>query len=575
MRFTRTLLFTLAALLAVAWPLSRAGLTCAVERPGKRTSVSLAGRGLILQLASLPPPKPLDRDRLTISVQPALAEPPSLLTFGTITQTTSVFTLSVQLPPLIAAAACGGLLLTVYPWARAHRRARRKLCPQCKYPRPVAEGACSECGVWMSQALLQSRPRWRSAARDVGAWAFVAIAALAAAASVFVFMDEQSAEDHRAKAFDYSWYLQKTQPRLTGAVTFARPGDDLMSLVASASPGTTVVLLPGRHHLGAYQDSGSTPVLDNLWLVGCGPGVTTLSAHIEKANSLRIEGVTIQCGDNELCQLRNGGSLQLRNCRVGGYNSGAGGSNAIFGAGTVLLIEECEFEGKTGRASATMRGNPFDLREENHVFIRNTHFIDNQHIFRSAEGVVDGCTFTSDMPNFAFPPSGEALCIRNSPFVGPRAASGSGIPITECLDDFDILAQIARDVPPDRAFTDPSAREAARTLDTGKSAFWRRLLVHPDARVRTLAQSAARLPAAATPSMTLEFALTQLDKATMPGDVVLGILAANDSARGALEGLSRSGSTIQQGNAAALLQLMNVQPSFAELIRYEELRAAP
>jgi hypothetical protein len=572
MRHLRTLLFTIAALVAVAWPLSRAGLTCTVEQPGMRTSVSLAGRGLNLQTASLPPPKPLDRDRFTIGVKP-VADTPTLLTLAAVTRATGGFTLAVQLPPVLAMAAGSGLLLAVYPWVRAHRRVRRGRCPSCNYPRALDESACSECGLRVPQALERSRPRWRSMARDVAACAFLVIAAFAAAVSVFTFLDERSAAVHQAKAIDYSWYLQLTQPRLTGAVMAARPDDDLKSLTASAPPGTTIVLLPGRHQLGVRQHAASSAALDNLWLVGCGPEVTTLSAYIERAHALRIDGVSIECGDNEFCDLRTGGSLQLRSCRVSGYNSGLGGSNAIFGVGSVLLIDGCEFEGESGGDRASSHGNAFDLREENRIFLRNTRFIDNQHVFRAADGVVDGCTFTSDRPNLAFPPSGEALHVRNSPFVGPRAATGSSLPITESLDDPNILDQLAEGVPPERAFADPLARAAAEALEAGNDAFWRRLLIHPDARVRNLAQSAVRLPPATMSSMTLEQALTKLDQATAPAEAVLAILEANESAREPLEALSRTGSTREQGNAAALLQLMTAQPSFADMIRAEAMRA--
>ena len=391
----------------------------------------------------------------------------------------------------------------------------------------------------------------------MAAFAFVSVAVFAAATSIFVFLDEQSVAVHRAKAFDYSWYLQRTQPRLTGAVKFVRPEDDLLALAATVSPGTTLVLLPGRHALGSRQSALTSAALENMWLIGCGPDLTTLSAYTDHAVSLRLEGMTIECDNNPFCDLREGGSLHLRNCRVGGYNSGAGGSDAIFGVGAVLLIEGCEFDGRNGNASASiMRGNAFDLRGENHIFIRNTRFINNQEIFRTAEGVMDGCSHTSDQPDYVFPPDGKALHVRNSPFVGPRVATGSRNPITESIDDFGILEQLARGVSSGRTFTDPLTREVARTLDVGNDAFWRRLLIHPDARVRALAQSAAHLPPApapATPSMTLEQALAKLDEAIMPPDVVFAILADNELARPPLEALSRTGTPREQGNAAALL----------------------
>jgi hypothetical protein len=342
--------------------------------------------------------------------------------------------------------------------------------------------------------------------------------------------------------------------------------------VEDAPAGTTIVLLPGRHQLGEDRNASSSASLDNVWLLGCGRDVTTLSAHLGKAIASRIEGVSLDCEDAPFALLIDGGSLHVRDCRVSGYNSGAGGSNAVFGVGTVLLVESCEFEGKSGRAGATMRGNAFDLRGDNHIFLRNTRFTDNQEIFRSADGVLDGCTIVSDQPDQASPPSGSALFVRNSTFTGSRAATGSRIAFTEALDDPGILDLLASGASPRRAFVDPTAQEAARALGAGNQAFWQRLLIHPDAHVRAIAHSASHLPAASPPAMTLDTALTKLDQAIIPAEAVLAILAASDAAQVRLAQLAREGSAWQTGNAQALLQLMTLQPSFSAMIRSEAAR---
>ncbi len=136
------------------------------------------------------------------------------------------------------------------------------------------------------------------------------------------------------------------------------------------------------------------------------------------------------------------------------------------------------------------------------------------------------------------------------------------------------------------AWSDPVARDIARTLGLtkahGDQGFWARLLLHPSAQVRQLAATTLGAAQAATasdqpapPSITLEDALGRLDQPRLPRKVVLALLTADQgTVRSSLQAQTVTGTPREQSNAAAILRLMEAQPSLPELLRYEKLRPA-
>jgi hypothetical protein len=414
--------------------------------------------------------------------------------------------------------------------------------------------------------------------RDAGVGLFAVLLILCCGAWVVVQADRHAEEVLRARAFDYSWYLEVCQPRLNGRVICAQPGpgpDSLESLWMRAAPGTTIVLLPGEHSLGDVRTRGRTAGgVKDIWLLGSGAESTTLSLRLESARGVRIEGVTIDCNNTEFADFRDEGSLYLRNCRITNYNSGAGGSNAVFAVGSALLIESCEFEGKSGRASASMRGTAMDLRGRNIVYIRDTEFINNQEVFRNGDGVLDGCTVSTDQPQYYGPPSGD-LYVRNTEAPSSRFPANAWKKFSQGLDDLDVLRAIA-DVRgrSATAWSDPVASEIAGTLGLQRDrGYWVRLLRHPSAEVRRLAaeRAGAEYPA---PELPVEKAVEALNQTVVSPEAALALMSGGEGARAKLKALVETGAAREKANAAAILRVMDAEPPLLDFLRYEKIRGA-
>jgi hypothetical protein len=407
---------------------------------------------------------------------------------------------------------------------------------------------------------------------------FIVLLALSCGAWTAQRADQNAAAAHQASAFDYSWYLEACTPHLDGSVYVAEAGAgpySLANVAARAGPGATIVLLPGKHDLGGARSGRGRMGLRDVWLVGAGAETTQLSMELDVADRVRIDGVTVVCNDNPVLDIRDGGSLWLRGCKVTGYNSGAGGENAIFGSGLVLLVEDSEVEGKTGRASGSRLGRAFDLRGENRVFLRGDRFVDNEEVFRNASGVFDHCTVTSEQPmSFTLPgASSGGLWVRSTNFpqtrMGMSQWGNPGTGFMEALDDLEPLKRLSGGAGAD-AWTDVVTKQLARRTDL-KKGVWTRLLLHPLPEVRGLAAARLKLAAPAA-AMSLEEAFEKLDKAAIDPKVALAILGAGEAARKPLQDMSTDGLAQARANASALLRLLDVQPPLPEVVRAEEFR---
>ncbi|MHC5039461.1 MAG: hypothetical protein ACYTHM_19330, partial [Planctomycetota bacterium] len=172
----------------------------------------------------------------------------------------------------------------------------------------------------------------------------------------------------------------ETSPRLTGRIVRVGPGGEFENLgnaFRHIRPGDLIRLGKGSFRLPSAQ-------WRDIAVVGRGPKNTELAVALEAALRLRIEGVKIDCKDTEAIDIRDNGAIHLKDCHIFNYNSGAGGSNAIFTSGSVLFVEGCVFEGMSGRAAGRgSGGDAFDMRGDNVLFCRKTKFIDNQEILRA------------------------------------------------------------------------------------------------------------------------------------------------------------------------------------------------
>src|SRR5262245_12013512 len=294
-------------------------------------------------------------------------------------------------------------------------------------------------------------------------------AAIEAAVSAFSMQLVNSAIDQKqydAICQDYVTYRNATSPRLSGRIVRIGRGQPLADLATASSqlkPGDLVLLGEGEFELPA-----ASKLPPRLWsdiaIVGRSPQLTTLrvsrAGSLEFANRLRLEQMRIDCNNECVFDLRGGGACHLRTCELFNYNSGAGGSNALFINHGVCLIEGCFFEGRSGRASQTDGGDAFDFRGRCALFARQSQFIDNDEIVRPFfPCVFDGCTALSNSRLTPATYVGATLWLRDSPslvtgstalnsfaiasddLVFVQRAAGHGVQIDQPSQDLiDVLA---------------------------------------------------------------------------------------------------------------------------------------
>lgn len=185
---------------------------------------------------------------------------------------------------------------------------------------------------------------------------------------------------------NYVFIWSEVSPRLSGAIRKVGRGDNGPSLaetLAEAKPGDLVLLEEGEYQFG------NCPNWEDIAVAGRGASKTTLKLNrrggLQSGQRVRFEGLKIDCGDDNWCDLRDG-ALHMRDCHVFNYNSGAGGSNSMFAVNSILLIEGCTFEGLTGRAGegGDRGGVAFDFRGFNVLYARRTEFVNNAEILRAS-----------------------------------------------------------------------------------------------------------------------------------------------------------------------------------------------
>jgi hypothetical protein len=575
-RFIVTVCLVLMGVTAVAWPASRMGIS--FEHSGLvRSQWVLLRDGLIWYRpwGVSPGGRPLDRERYTVAFgQEApltvVGRPlvPGLL--GLWRHPRSPDVVAFRVVWLGAAGSSVLLLALAIPWDRRRGRRRRGVCLVCAYERGADNSTCPECGTTPEQARERTRVWPRRAVRDAGIVLFLMVLAVSCGLWLTVSADEHAADVSRDQAFDYSWYLETCQPRLDGRVAYAEPGNGprrLTAVLGSMGRGGTIVLLPGTHEL---PDAWNQEVRD-VWLVGCGAGSTVLKtqdwlrARLSYAR-LRIDGVSIDCNRGNGPRFETSG-VMLRDCRV--FNAGPEwGPCSLSASASALLIESCVFEGRADPKGRPIGGLGVDLRDNSRAFLRGDRFVSFTEVVRHQLGVMDGCQLANggDSSESRYWARGGRTMFDPIPF-GPRTPTrhrGTRV-FFECVDDLDPMTRLASGAGVE-AWKDPLAREMAERLwirDDRET--WRRLLKASSPEVRKLAAGRLKLAPLGL-AMPLEDALGQLDQPFVPADAALSILGAGELARPGLELAAERGAGVVQGNAAALLRLLDVQPSLPEMV---------
>ena len=289
-------------------------------------------------------------------------------------------------------------------------------------------------------------------------------------------------------AANYVSIERAAAPWLTGQVIELREGKPpgLDEAILKAQPGDTIRLGPGEFK---QEDPRAVGVrLNDVAIVGAGRDKTTVrfgrAGGIRFGQRVLIADARIDCANSPFLDLRDGSAV-VRDCHIFNYNSGAGGSNAIFGVQSVFLVEDCTFDGEAGRAEGHSQGSAFDLRGDCLLYVRNTTFVDNMEIVRASfPCVFDNCSSRnqSGREHGIMPYQGGLVFLRNN-----RAALRGEERIEEFILDTDDIELIeaalggapSRDGQGNRLVT---ALRADRNLNLLIG-----LMLHRDAGVRGMA----------------------------------------------------------------------------------------
>lgn len=313
-------------------------------------------------------------------------------------------------------------------------------------------------------------------------------------------------------AQDYVMHRNAASPRLSGRIVRIGPDapfQDVQAAAGKIQPGDLVLIGPGAFQM---PDSGAFAVgLDDIAFVGQGATRTTLSvsnrAEIRAAKRLRLDSMRIECGDNSLCDLRSSDALHLRDCLITGYNSGAGGSNALFATNSVVLIERCAFEGLSGRAArpGSRGGTALDMRSDNWLYVRETRFIDNEEILRATfPCCFDRCVMMNtggQGGQGVMPYSSGLIVLRESPIV--RGQTTAPVKFTLTTDDVEVI----RHAIGESTLTDARGKLLVESLQLKRRLpYWIGLLRHDDPEIRALAAAhlskLINMPVSASPVET-------------------------------------------------------------------------
>lgn len=195
--------------------------------------------------------------------------------------------------------------------------------------------------------------------------------------------------------FNYVFFNNAVAPRLSGREVMVGSDSNLVDTLAQCSSGDTILLPAGETKIGRRRFNNRK--LQDIEIRGHANGsILTNEDRLsfrgqDALKRVRFANVDFDCKDSDIDLGRNA-SVNFVNCKFTNYNSGAGGSNALFGVNLTLLIEGCVFDGLRGRAMDIGGANAFDFRGNDYVYLRNTKFLNNDEIARSVDVVIaDRC----------------------------------------------------------------------------------------------------------------------------------------------------------------------------------------
>lgn len=402
----RCIVAVLLALLIVgvlAIPISHVGLSVGVRTSTKTYAIGLIDANLFLQTTQPSLNPAFSESQFRIHWHSSKTRPYQRNWFPMLAGSPKGTDFSACFPiySLIAVVAFFLLLFYGIPIWRSSRRHRKNRCRHCNYDLRQIAGVCPECGfdretadAWPYRRRIPMHQVVRASCRASFA-AFVILLALSLSVWFVDLANTRGIRRYELRTFNRVEYITLTSPRLTGPIIRIGPDDEFKDFKSAAGNITSgCIILLGE---GTYEFPRSRRVPIELAIVGAGPDRTSLQIELETPHRVRLENLHLDCIRNPFMDIRRGGFVQVENCHIDHYNSGAGGSSALDCHDGVLLFDRCRFEGKTGRQYGRgSLGHPFDLRRDNRVYFSNTQFVDNENTRFDAAGVFDRCSSRSE-----------------------------------------------------------------------------------------------------------------------------------------------------------------------------------
>jgi hypothetical protein len=207
---------------------------------------------------------------------------------------------------------------------------------------------------------------------------------------------------------------------------------DLVDALAGAEEGDTIFLNKGVHDLSQYRN-GLIVKKNNIKICGYGPKNTILKKHGNNYFTLKgisgfcLSDLAIDSGLGEIIDARNS-NFVISNCKIYGYNSGAGGSNAIYTEDSIVILDRSTFDGLQNSSGQNHRGTALDMRGSNLLHAYKCIFRNNKEVLRTAFSCVfDNCIFSDNDWSVSSLDGAEI-------FYNHNTFSGKGMNLTNALD---------------------------------------------------------------------------------------------------------------------------------------------
>ncbi len=301
--------------------------------------------------------------------------------------------------------------------------------------------------------------------------------------------------DNTKLAMNYVYFCNAVCPRLSGRIVSVGPNSEHKNVgqaLTNAKPGDTLMLERGTIEMGPVPSKQGA--LQDIEIRGHKSGTTIKGSrawrnHAKAMNRVRFLGLTYDCQNEEL-SLGRESRVEFRNCKFSNYGGSAGRSNCLTSTNSIILVEDCDFNGGSEVANQRL-GQAFEFRGTGQLYLRKTRFIDNGNL-SVGTAVVDRCTMHVSDPKNPWANhqyvSGNLIKIRESDLGRTHVHKNNEFGLA--VDDADFVQffrqRLASEVPTPLSEAKPFVEKLE--FDNNLQ-YWIGLVRSPNPRIRDFAAS--------------------------------------------------------------------------------------